>query len=233
MDVSAEVHIHVVLAQYRVKARLHIAALAVVFGRLGVDGVVADDYYPVLAGGGKYRVYPSQLAGQVLVAGIRIGEGVVAILVHHRRSVYADDAQRDAVILEGAGVVAGGHRPAAAHLRVVYHRLRVAAILVIAQDRKPVYHQLRVGVDEFEVRHPQWVVHRAHAFVVVHVSGGHHKLGAYFFGHHAHQFGYGLLVVVAVAAQVVGQVEVELVFEDGVIRNLCGGPAGDEQQGEQ
>ena len=63
---------------------------------------------------------------------------------------------------------------------------------------------------------------------MVDVSGGDYEFGTYFFGHGAHQFGYGLLVVITVTTQVVGDVEVEFLVEDGIIRYLCGCPVAEE-----
>ena len=84
------------------------------------------------------------------------------------------------------------------------------------------------------VGHPQGVLHGAHALEVVDVAGGNDAFGAYLFGHHAHQFGDGLLVVVAVAAQVVGDVEVALVVIDAVVNLfLCRGPRAHQDEGEQ
>jgi hypothetical protein len=57
----------------------------------------------------------------------------------------------------------------------------------------------------------------------VYIAGGKNEFGAYFFCHLSHQFGDGLLVVVAVTAEVVGYVEVELLVEDGVIGDLGNG----------
>ena len=99
---------------------------------------------------------------------------------------------------------------------------------MVAKYGKPVYHQFRVGVDKFVVGHPQRVVHAAHAFKMVDVSGGDYEFGTDFFGHGSHQFGYGLLVVITVAAEVVGDVEVEFLVEDGIIRYLCGCPVAEE-----
>ena len=56
----------------------------------------------------------------------------------------------------------------------------------------------------------------------------------WFFGHHAHQFGDGFLVVVAVAAQVVGDVEVAFVLVDAVVDFLlCHGPRANQCEGQE
>ena len=66
-----------------------------------------------------------------------------------------------------------------------------------------------MGVYELVVGHPEGVAYALHALEVVYVAGGHHELYVYGFGHFPHGLGHCLLVVVAVAAEVVGKVEVQ------------------------
>ena len=218
VDVAVDVHGHVaVAAQDAVHAALHVLALDVVLRRLGVDGVMAHDYDPVFLGRGKHAVQPTQLLVDVLLAGVGILGELLAVLVDEGRGVDEDDAHGGAFLAERLGVVAGGHLPAAAHAAVVHDGLRRAAIFVVSTDGMPVNHQFGVRVDKLEVGHPQGVFRGAHALEVVDVAGGNNAFGTDFLGHHAHQFGDGLLVVVAVAAQVVGDVEVALVVVDAVV----------------
>ena len=59
---------------------------------------------------------------------------------------------------------------------------------------------------------------------MVYIAGGKYEFGVCaVLCHLSHQFGNGFLVVVAVAAEVVGYVEVELLVEDGVIGDLGNG----------
>jgi len=61
VDMSADVHIYFMLAEYRVEAGLHIQAFAVVLRGFGVDGVVSGNDDPVFFCGGQYGVYPGKL----------------------------------------------------------------------------------------------------------------------------------------------------------------------------
>ena len=61
VDMSADVHIYFMLAEYRVEAGLHIQAFAVVLRSFGVDGVVSGNDDPVFFCGGQYGVYPGKL----------------------------------------------------------------------------------------------------------------------------------------------------------------------------
>ena len=92
-------------------------------------------------------------------------------------------------------------------MSIIEHGLSVAAVLVVAQDGIPRNHQLGVVVDEFEVGEPQRVVDRCHAFEVVYIAQGEHGFGAVLLGHGAHQRGDLLLLIVTIAAEVVGDVE--------------------------
>ena len=234
MDMPVDVHVHAVLAQDGVDALLHVEAFHVVLLRVGIDGVMSHHDYPVFLGGGQGGVQPLQLGVDVLVAGVGILVVLFAVLVDEGRGVNPDDAHRGALFVERLGVVAGGHLPAAADAAVVDDGLRVAAILVVAADGVPGNHQLGVAVDKLVVGHPQGVLGGDDTLEVVDVAGGDDAFGAYLFGHLAHQFGDGLLVVVAVAAQVVGDVEVALVVIDAVVNLvLCRGPRAHQGEGEQ
>ena len=91
-----------------------------------------------------------------------------------------------------------------------------------------------MAVDQLVVGHPQGIVHGADALEVVYVAGGDDTFGAHFLGHLAHQLGDGLLVVVSVAAQVVGHVEVQLVFVDRVVYLVLGNsPLAQQGHGQQ
>ena len=99
---------------------------------------------------------------------------------------------------------------------------------MIAEHGEPVDHQFWMRVDELIVCHPQRIIHAAYAFEMMYISGGNYKFGAYFFGHGSHQLGYGLLVVVAVAAEIVGYIKIEFLVEYGIVRYLCDSPITEE-----
>ena len=234
VDVSADVHVHLVTAQDGVHALLHVQAFDVVLRRLGVDGMVAYDDDPVFLGGCQHAVQPLQLGVDVLQAGVGILVALLAVFVDERGGVQPHDAHGSALFIEGLGVIAGGHLPAAADAGIVEHGLRGAAVLVVAADGVPVDHQFGMAVDQLVVGHPQGIVHGADALEVVHVAGGDDALGTHFLGHLAHQLGDGLLVVVSVAAQVVGHVEVQLVFVDRVVYLVLGNsPLAQQGHGQQ
>jgi len=210
-----------VLAQNGIEVCLHIRAFALVLRGFGIDGMVSGNDNPVFLGGAQYGVHPGKLLPVVLLAGIGIGIAFIAVFVNHRGGVYPKDADSSAFILECLGIITGRHCPAAADVTVVEHSLRIAAVFVVAQQGEPVYHQLRMAVDKFVVGHPKRVVHTAYTFKMVYIAGGKYEFGVCaVLCHLSHQFGNGFLVVVAVAAEVVGYVEVELLVEDGVIGNL-------------
>ena len=91
--------------------------------------------------------------------------------------------------------------------------MRISTVLVVAAYSVPGHHQVGMAVYQLVVGHPQGVAHTLHALEVVHVTGRHHKLDVDGLCHLAHGLGNGFLVVVAVAAQVVGDVEVERLFQ--------------------
>ena len=157
---------------------------------------------------GERLVEPCQLLLYVLLAGVGVFPGVLAVLLYHRCGVNEDQAHGNVVVLYYLSVVFCRHLPAAAHLGVVDHGLRVSAVLVVAADGIPGQHQLGVRVDELVVGHPERVFGARNALEVVHVACRGNALYAHRLGHAAHQFGYWFLVVVAVAAKVVGHVEV-------------------------
>ena len=110
VDVPADVHIHLVLAQDGIETCLHIRAFALVLRGFGIDGMVSGNDNPVLFGGSQYGIYPGKLLLVILLAGIGIGLAVVAVFVNHRGGVYPKDADGSAVVLERLGIITGGHR---------------------------------------------------------------------------------------------------------------------------
>lgn len=58
VDVPADVHIHLVLAQDGIETCLHIRAFALVLRGFGIDGMVSGNDNPVLFGGSQYGIYP-------------------------------------------------------------------------------------------------------------------------------------------------------------------------------
>ena len=177
---------------------------------------------PVFLGGSQYSVQPLQLVIDVLLAGIGVFVVLLAVLVNEGSSVQPYDAYRSTFFAEGFGVVAGRHLPATAHAGVVEYGLCRAAVFMIATDGIPVNHQFRVAVDQFVIGHPQWIVDRTYPFEVVDVSGSNYEFRAYFFSHCTHQFGNRLLVVIPVASQVVGHIDIEFVVIDRVVYFVLG-----------
>ena len=216
VDMAADVHVHAVFAQDRIQTLLQVEPLLLVLAGFGVDGVVADDDLPGFIGLLQRRVDPAQLFVDVLRGNVPVGFlRFLVVLVDQRRGVDPNHAQGGGVAhLETFGVVAVGHHPAAADVAVVEDGLRVAPVLVVAENRIPVEHQFGVGVDQFVVGHPERVVYAGHALEVVNVAGSGHKLDVDLLGQFAHRLGDRFLVVVAVASQVVGNDEVEIVFVD-------------------
>ena len=70
MDMSADIHVYVVPAEYRVEPRLHIPAFASVFRCFGINGVVSGHDYPVFFSGGQDRIDPCELLFVILLASI-------------------------------------------------------------------------------------------------------------------------------------------------------------------
>ena len=211
---AADVHGHVPVAgEHGVEPALHVLPLYVILAGVGVDGVVSQDDDPVLLGGGERGVHPVQLLLYVLLASVGVFVALLAVLVYQGRGVHEHEPDGHAAVLYHLGVVAGGHLPSAAHLGVVEHGLRVAPVLVVAQRGIPGQHQLGVGVDELVVGHPERVADAGHALEVVYVTYGGHALYAHGLGHAAHGLGDGFLVIVSVAAQVVGHVEVHVFLQ--------------------
>ena len=155
-----------------------------------------------------------------MLAGIRVFLRVFTVFLDEGGRVDHDEADSDAVVFQHFGIVAGIHVPACAHFGVIQDGLRVAPVLMVAEDGIPGQHQFGVAVNEFVVGHPQRIPRAAHAFEMMHVSGCHHAFDVHRFGHLAHQFGYGFLVIVAVAPEVVGQVEVQRFFQGFPFRSV-------------
>ena len=173
---------------------------------MGINGVVAHHNHPVLAGRFECVVQPVELGLHVLLVGVGVGDAVGAVAVDEGCGVNEHHTHACAFACDYLGVVARGHHPTAAHCAIVEHGLCVAAVLVVAQHGKPVEHEFGVGVHLLVVGCPQGVVYRGHTIKVVYVAHGQHAFGAECFAHVPHEFGYGLLVVIAVAPHVVGHV---------------------------
>ena len=205
------------LQQYWVEALLHVGALLVALVCIGVAGMVSEHYHPVFIRLCERLVEPCQLLVHVLLARVRILLGVLAVLVDKRCGVDEDQAHCHAVVLEHLGVVFCRHVPPCRNARVVQYGLCVAAVLVVAARGEPVEHQFRVRVYELVVGHPERVLRAAYALEVVHVARSCHAFYAHRLRHAPHQFGNGLLVVVPVAAEVVGNIEVNALLELGPV----------------
>ena len=76
VDVPADVHIHLVLAQDGIETCLHIRTFALVLRGFGIDGMVSGNDNPVLFGGSQYGIYPGKLLLVILLAGIGIGSSL-------------------------------------------------------------------------------------------------------------------------------------------------------------
>ena len=214
VQMSADVHIHVVMFEkHGVHPVLHIGTLTLVLVGIGIDGMVPYYDDPVLIGLGQGFVQPCQLLAVVRLEGIRILVGLLPVLVYNRSGVDHHDTYLNTVLLLDEGVIARRHVPAGTHLRVIDAGLGIAAVLVVAADCIPGGHQVGMGVDELVVGHPQRVTDTLYALEVMHVSGRNHKLDVDGLGHPAHSPGNGFLVIVAIAAQVVGDVEVKRLLE--------------------
>ena len=61
VDMSADVHVYLVLAEYRIETFLHIQTFAVIFRSFCIDGMVSGYDDPVFFGTGQYRVDPREL----------------------------------------------------------------------------------------------------------------------------------------------------------------------------
>ena len=188
--------------------------------------------YPVFFSGGQDRINPCELLFVILLASIGISLFLITVFVYHRSGIYPNYPDSHAFVFKNFGIVTCGHCPAAADIRIIQYGLRVAAVFMITQQRKPVYHQFGMAVNQFVISHPQRVVDGTYAFKVVHITRSEYKLRiCAVFRHYSHQFGNGLLVIIAVASQVIGYIEVELFVEYGIIGNLGTCPVA--QQGDE
>ena len=201
------------LEKHGVHAVLHVGALNLVLICVSVYGMVSHYDYPVLVGLGQSSVQPCELLAVVRLGGIGVLVGLLPVLVDDGSGVEHHDADLYPVLLLYESVVTRGHVPAGADLTVIDAGLGVAAVLVVAADSVPGHHQVGMAVDQLVVGHPQRVAHALHALEMVYVTGRHHELDVNGLCHLAHRSGDGLLVVVAVAAQVVGYVEVERLLQ--------------------
>ena len=76
---------------------------------------------------------------------------------------------------------------------------------MVAEGAIPGNHEFGVAVNEFVVGHPERVVHGAHALEVMDIAGRHDALHVDCLAECRHGFRNGLLVVIAVAPEVVGK----------------------------
>lgn len=210
VDMATDVEIDVfVLTQDRIKAFLKIKTFGIALVCVGIDGMVAYDDDPVFMGRGEHGIDPGQLAGVVHSAGLRVVFAVAAVFADERGRVDHDQAEGDAVAFEHFGVVGGGHVPSSADVAVVDDGLRIAAVFVVAEDGIPGNHEFGMVVDKLIIGEPKGIGRAAYTFKMVDIAGGHDTFDVDVFGHAAHHGGYGLLIVIAVAAEVVGHDQVE------------------------
>ena len=223
MYVATGIDAHVVVAlQHGQQTASQVLLLHDVLLRLRVDGVVPHDDDPVFLRVAQRGVEPLQLRLHVLHSCVGIDLRVVAVTLDERRGVDAHHPHRCAFRRHHLIIIARRHHPSAAPLRVVDHRLCVAAILVVAAHGEPVDHQLGVRVDQLIVGHPQRVVDRLYAVEMVHIARCDDTFRLQRLTHVSHQFGYRLLVVIAVTSEVVGQIHRHVALQLlPVGRRLC------------
>ena len=199
--------------KYGQQAVLHVEALALLLRGVGIDGMMAHYNHPVFLGILQGFVEPGELSLHVLLAGIGIFGRSLSVRVDEGCSVKEHYAKGSSLVVEHLGVIFGSHHPAAAHLAVVHESLCVATILMVATNGEPVEHQFGMRVNPFVIGEPQWVLGGNHAVKMVDVARSDHTLRTYYAGHLAHQFGNEFLVVIAVAAHVVGHVECDFALQ--------------------
>ncbi len=220
VDMSTDIHGDIIMAlQDSVKSCLHVTTLGSILARIGIDRMMAHHDDPILLGCGKYGVKPSQLLLVILLYGIRIILRIVTILVHHRSRIHEHQPHGYSFTLKNLRVIARRHGPTTTHVGIVEYCLRIATILMVAQDREPVEHQLRMRINKFVVGHPQWVVDTLHTLEVMDVSQSSHTLYVNSLCHRSHQFGDRFLVVIAITPEVIGHIEVDSLLQ---LFPLCG-----------
>ena len=155
MYVTACIQRHIIVfLQNRKKSTLQISPFNIIFRRLRIYRMMAYHYHPVFFRLTECGVKPFQLRVIVLPACVRIFVAFLAVFRNQRRSVDKYDAESRSVLIESAGVIASSHLPSAAHLSIIQHSLRIAAILMISQYRIPCKHKLRMGIYLLVVCHP-------------------------------------------------------------------------------
>ena len=89
-----------------------------------------------------------------------------------------------------------------------------------------------MGVDQLVVGHPQRVRYALYAFKMMYVPGSDDEFDVDGLGHLPHCLRYRLLVIVAVAPQVISKIEIERSFKSlpffGAVCRHCHLPAGNE-----
>ena len=201
------------LAQDGIHPFLQIQPFGIFFRSLGIDGVMAYYEYPVFLGRSQHRIHPGQLFVDVLLAGIGIFLRIFPVFVHQWGGINHDQTDSYTIVLHHLRVITVGHVPTGTHLRIVNRCLRIAPVFMVTQDGIPRQHQFRMFVNQFVVGHPKRVVHTPHPFEMVHITGGYHTFYPNLLGQITHQFGYRLLVVISVAAQIVCQQEVQRLLQ--------------------
>ena len=182
---------------------------------------MSDYDYPIFFGNSQYRIYPCQLLIHILFTGIRISFALVTVFVNQRSGIYHHKTDGSSFLLEDFGIITTRHRPATTHIGIIQHSLRITPVFMISQDRKPVYHQLGMTVNQLVVGHPERIVNAAHTFKMVHVSGCKYTLGTNNIRHFSHQLGYGLLVIITVTSQIVSHIKIQLFLQSfPILRSL-------------
>ena len=199
--------------EYGQQTVLHVETLALLLRGVGIDGMMTHYNHPVFLGILQGLVEPGELSLHVLLAGIGIFGRGLAVRVDERSGVEEHHAKGGSLVVEHLGVIFLSHHPAAAHLAVVHESLCVATILMVAANGEPVEHQFGMRVNPFVIGEPQWVLGGSHSVEMMNVACCNHALRTYHVGHLAHQFGNGFLVVIAVAAHVVGHVECDFALQ--------------------
>ena len=64
-----------------------------------------------------------------------------------------------------------------------------------------------MGIDQFVVGHPEWIVDARHTVEMVSVSGRYHTFDLYLLGQITHQLSDRLLLIIAIAPQVADEQE--------------------------
>ena len=93
---------------------------------------------------------------------------------------------------------------------------------MVPADGIPWNHEVRMAVDELVIGHPERVGDTLYTLEMVYIPGRHDKFYVNGLRHESHSLCYGLLVIVAVASKVVGQIEIQRFLESlpfgGIVR---------------